>query len=109
MSYQADHGKFVEVDVMSQEVDPALRASIISRRSNTDMKGEHLVRIEHRIEIPEQKKEKTPLNTETEKELIPQETSSFLVGDLLDSKRFVDDKNAVSDKHADDYQPEASF
>jgi hypothetical protein len=53
MSHQADHSKFIEVDVMSQGVDPALRASIISRRSNTDMKGQHLVRIENRVGIPE--------------------------------------------------------
>jgi hypothetical protein len=41
-----------------------------------------------------------------DKELIQQETSSFLIGDHLDSKRFEDDKNTVSDKQVDEYHPE---
>ena len=66
--------QFIDVDVLSHQQPNAengavqLRASLISRRSNTDQKGEHLVKVvyPHKEAILEMRKEESPLQTNTE-------------------------------------------
>lgn len=106
-SYQGgpSQSKFIDVDQFSNaEGEVVGRNSMVSRRSNTDQKGEHLIKFDPRKVIPEMRKEESPLETRTEMNAPFNGAlmdSALLASGSIQSKRF-GDVNSISDKHVDD-------